>query len=90
MPSAMKAEKWVITLYEPYHLPPESEEGGDTGEGGHLRFMSRIVCVKNLRTNCSYPLVRGYYQRLLTCPLLFPSARITNYLTQDSQEVICL
>ena len=33
--------EWVITLYEPYplppeppyHLPPEAKEGGDAGEG---------------------------------------------------------
>ena len=25
--------EWVITLYEPYHLPPEPKEEGDEGEG---------------------------------------------------------
>ena len=25
--------EWVITLYEPYHVPPEPKEGGDEGDG---------------------------------------------------------
>ena len=25
--------EWVITLYEPYRLPPEPKEGGDKDEG---------------------------------------------------------
>ena len=46
--------EWGLTLYEPYHLPPEPKEDGDEARGGFLRFMSRIACLLNQITRNPY------------------------------------